>query len=143
MTRGSPKHVVIVFFVMNQVMNMNSFMALNLANQDEAFLLLQKTNSALNDLDATKRKRPISSSKRILGFKIKRRGLLLKKIRKIEHWSGVVQTKDPDGEIENSGKSIFEIRIPNFCYIQISKFANHEKIVKNIKSVLTTAATGR
>ena len=52
MTRGSPNHVVIVFFVMNQVMNMNSFMALNLANQDEAFLLLQKTNSALNDLDA-------------------------------------------------------------------------------------------
>ena len=34
--------------------------------------------------------------------------------------------QDPDGEIENSGKSIFEIRIPNFCYIQV---------VKNIKSV--------
>ena len=27
--------------------------------------------------------------------------------------------KDPDGEIENSRKSIFEIRIPNFCYIQV------------------------
>ena len=26
---------------------------------------------------------------------------------------------DPDGDIENSGKSIFEIRIPNFCYIQV------------------------
>ena len=25
-------------------------------------------------------------------------------------------SQDPDGEIENSGKSIFEIRIPNFCY---------------------------
>ena len=102
MTRGSPKHVVIVFFVMNQVMNMNSFMALNLANQDEAFLLLQKTNSALNDLDATKRKRPISSSKRILGFKIKRRGLLLKKIRKIEHWSEVVQTWKTIGATYNA-----------------------------------------
>ena len=103
MTRGSPKHVVIVFFVMNQVMNMNSFMALNLANQDEAFLLLQKTNSALNDLDATKRKRPISSSKRILGFKIKRRGLLLKKIRKIiEHRSEVVQTWKTIGTTYNT-----------------------------------------
>ena len=51
-TSNSPNQVVIVFFVMNQVMNMNSFMALNLANQDAAFLLLQKTNSALNDLDA-------------------------------------------------------------------------------------------
>ena len=30
--------------------------------------------------------------------------------------------KDPDGEIENSGKSIFEIRIPNFCYIQVIDF---------------------
>ena len=29
---------------------------------------------------------------------------------------------DPDGEIENSGKSIFEIRIPNFCHIQIIIF---------------------
>ena len=26
---------------------------------------------------------------------------------------------NPDGEIENSGKSNFEIRIPNFCYIQV------------------------
>ena len=26
--------------------------------------------------------------------------------------------QDPDGEIENSGKSIFEIQIPNFFYIQ-------------------------
>ena len=31
--------------------------------------------------------------------------------------------KDPDGEIENSGKSIFKIRIPNFCYIQVMVFA--------------------
>ena len=30
--------------------------------------------------------------------------------------------KDPDGEIENSGKSIFETRIPNFCYIQVIVF---------------------
>ena len=30
--------------------------------------------------------------------------------------------QDPDGEIENSGKIIFEIRIPNFCYIQILVF---------------------
>ena len=29
---------------------------------------------------------------------------------------------DPDGEIENSWKSIFEIRIPNFCYIQVIVF---------------------
>ena len=29
---------------------------------------------------------------------------------------------DPDGEIENSGKSIFEIRIQNFCYIQVIVF---------------------
>ena len=29
---------------------------------------------------------------------------------------------NPDGEIENSGKSIFEIRIPNFCYIQVIVF---------------------
>ena len=29
---------------------------------------------------------------------------------------------DPDGEIENSGKSIFEIRIPNFFYIQVIVF---------------------
>ena len=28
----------------------------------------------------------------------------------------------PDGEIENSVKSIFEIRIPNFCYIQVIVF---------------------
>ena len=27
-----------------------------------------------------------------------------------------------DGEIENSGKSIFEIRIQNFCYIQVIVF---------------------
>ena len=30
--------------------------------------------------------------------------------------------EDPDGEIENSRKSIFEIRIPNFCYIQVIVF---------------------
>ena len=50
----------------------------------------------------------------------------------------------------NSGKSIFEIRIPNFCYIQVIVFdlnylpmaavgtkqvRYYEKIVKNIKSV--------
>ena len=33
--------------------------------------------------------------------------------------SNEYNAKDPDGEIENSGKSIFEIRIPNFCYIQV------------------------
>ena len=57
---------------------------------------------------------------------------------------------DPDGEIENSGKSIFEIRIPNFYYIQdivfdlsylpvatigTTKVRYYEKIVKNIKRV--------
>ena len=31
-------------------------------------------------------------------------------------------TLDPDGEIEYSGKSIFEIRFPNFCYIQVIVF---------------------
>ena len=30
--------------------------------------------------------------------------------------------EDTDGETENSGKSIFEIRIPNFCYIQVIVF---------------------
>ena len=30
--------------------------------------------------------------------------------------------QDPDGEIENSGTSIFKIRIPNFCYIQVIVF---------------------
>ena len=30
--------------------------------------------------------------------------------------------QDPDGEIENSGKSIFEIRNQNFCYIQVIVF---------------------
>ena len=30
--------------------------------------------------------------------------------------------QDPDGEIENSEKSIFEIRIPNLCYIQVIVF---------------------
>ena len=30
--------------------------------------------------------------------------------------------QDPDGEIENSVKSIFEIRIPNFSYIQVIVF---------------------
>ena len=30
--------------------------------------------------------------------------------------------QNPDGEIKNSGKSIFEIRIPNFCYIQVIFF---------------------
>ena len=29
---------------------------------------------------------------------------------------------DPDGEIDNSGKCIFEIRIPNLCYIQVIVF---------------------
>ena len=54
---------------------------------------------------------------------------------------------DPDGEIENSGKSIFKIRIPIFCYVQVIVFdlsylsvaavgtwqvRYHEQIVKNI-----------
>ena len=34
----------------------------------------------------------------------------------------ILQFEDPDGEIENSGKSIFKIRIPNFCYIQVLVF---------------------
>ena len=38
--------------------------------------------------------------------------------------------KDPDGEIENS-ESIFEIRISNFCYIQV--------IVFDLKSYLPVA----
>ena len=29
---------------------------------------------------------------------------------------------DPGGEIENFGKIIFKIRIPNFCYIQVIVF---------------------
>ena len=29
---------------------------------------------------------------------------------------------DPDGEIENSGKNIFEIWMTNFCYIQVIVF---------------------
>ena len=32
------------------------------------------------------------------------------------------EVQDPDGEIENSGKSIFEIRISNFRYIQVIVF---------------------
>ena len=36
--------------------------------------------------------------------------------------SGRPGKEDPDGEIENSGKSIFEIRIPNFSYIQVIVF---------------------
>ena len=43
------------------------------------------------------------------------------------------QRQDPDGEIVNSGKSIFEIRIPNFCYIQVIVF--DLSYLKNIKSV--------
>ena len=54
--------------------------------------------------------------------------------------------QNPDGEIENSGKSIIKIRIPNFCYIQVIVFGlsylpvaavetqqvrYHEKNVKN------------
>ena len=59
-----------------------------------------------------------------------------------------VSDQDPDGEIENSGNSIFEIRIPNFCYIQVfdlsflprsavgtQQVRYHEKNVKNIKDV--------
>ena len=37
-------------------------------------------------------------------------------------WAVIRLDKDPDGEIENSGKSIFEILIPNFCYIQVIVF---------------------
>ena len=36
-------------------------------------------------------------------------------------WPGTLH-KDPDGEIENSEKSFFKIRIPNFCYIQVMVF---------------------
>ena len=39
------------------------------------------------------------------------------------------RTQDPDGEIENSGKSIFEIRIPNFCYIQVIVFGLSYQLV--------------
>ena len=35
---------------------------------------------------------------------------------------GQFTEKDPEGEIENSGKSIFEIRIPKFCHIQVIVF---------------------
>ena len=34
----------------------------------------------------------------------------------------VLHSQDPDGEIENSGKNIFEIRMTNFCYIQVIVF---------------------
>ena len=55
-----------------------------------------------------------------------------------------ISGQDPDGEIENSGKSIFEIRIPNFCYIQVMVFdpsylpvaavgTHHEKVVKKFE----------
>ena len=59
-------------------------------------------------------------------------------------------SKDPDGEIENSGKKRGKNRIPNFCYIQVIVFdlsylpvaavgtkhvRNHEKHVKNRKDV--------
>ena len=37
-------------------------------------------------------------------------------------WTTVKVSKDPDGEVENSGKSIFEIRVQNFCYIQVIVF---------------------
>ena len=55
--------------------------------------------------------------------------------------------QDPDGKIENSGKNIFEIRMTNFCYVQVivldfsylpvsavgtKQVRNHEKNVKNI-----------
>ena len=58
------------------------------------------------------------------------------------------EEQDPDGEIENSGKNIFEIRNQNFCYIRVIVFDHsylpvaaigtyqvryHEKIVKNTK----------
>ena len=32
------------------------------------------------------------------------------------------ERKDPDVGVENPGKGIFEIRIPNFCYIQVIVF---------------------
>ena len=53
----------------------------------------------------------------------------------------------PTVKLKIPGKSIFEIRIPNFCYIQVIVFdlklstsdryqvRYHEKNVKNIKSV--------
>ena len=37
-------------------------------------------------------------------------------------WVFLWVIENPDGEIENSGKSIFEIRITNFCYIQVIVF---------------------
>merc|ERR1711917_180179 len=33
-----------------------------------------------------------------------------------------IDNKNPDGEIENSGKSIFEIRNQNLCYIHVIGF---------------------
>ena len=33
-----------------------------------------------------------------------------------------IDFEDPDGEDENSGKSIFEIQNPDFCYIQVIVF---------------------
>ena len=52
-------------------------------------------------------------------------------------------SKDPDGEIENSGKGIFEIQIPNFCYIQVAVFdCSYQPVAavgtlswKNVKNV--------
>ena len=35
---------------------------------------------------------------------------------------GADQMLDPDGGIENSGKSIFEIWIPHFCCLQVIVF---------------------
>ena len=70
----------------------------------------------------------------------------------VSRLSNTAANQDPDGEIENSEKSIFEIRIQNFCYIQVIVFdfsylpvaaigtqqvRYHEKNVKN------AAATGR
>ena len=46
----------------------------------------------------------------------------LRRFFKTTYASDLAVNKDPDGEVENPGKSIFEIRNQNFCYIQVLVF---------------------
>ena len=43
-------------------------------------------------------------------------------------------SQDPDGEIENSGKSIFKTRIPNFCYIHLLRSNRCHWQIANVKN---------
>ena len=52
----------------------------------------------------------------------------------IETYIETNRKQDPDGEIENYGKSIFEIRIQNFSYIHV--------IVFDLKLKLSTSGSG-